>query len=168
MRNRPFFLFLLLCALPLLVSCGTAQVPEKQNVLHSAAESSAPTSEAASELPSYDIDLTELSSNMVYAEVYHMMNEPEDYVGKRVRMEGVCATYDTPGRLVYGCIIADATACCKQGMEFVLSDKYAPEDYPKPGSTIVVSGTFHLYDVGEFVFCDLIDGELEAQNAPDT
>lgn len=175
MRNSLFFLFIPIFVLIFLISCSAAPISEKQNVLQTEQETlqsvpnpSEPVTETALSLPACDIDLTEYNSNMVYAEVYNMMNEPEHYVGKRIRMEGICATYDTPDRLVYGCIIADATACCKQGMEFVLSDDYAPEDYPKPGSTIVVSGTFHLYDVGEFVFCDLVDGELEAQTPPES
>ena len=35
-----------------------------------------------------DVDLTKLSSSMVYSEVYNMMNEPEPYEGKMVKMQG--------------------------------------------------------------------------------
>ena len=35
-----------------------------------------------------DVDLTKLSSTMVYSEVYNMMSSPESYMGKRVRMKG--------------------------------------------------------------------------------
>ena len=167
MPKRLIPLFCLFSALLFLVSCSAATAPEKQNVLQAPPDTAETAAETAALPPACDIDLTELNSNMVYAEVYRMMNEPEEYVGKRIRMEGICATYDTPERLVYGCIIADAAACCKQGMEFVLRDNYVPEDYPEPGSRIVVTGTFHLYDVGEFVFCDLIDGELESQTPAD-
>lgn len=34
-----------------------------------------------------DVDLTQLSSTMIYAEVYNMMVTPDEYVGKTVRME---------------------------------------------------------------------------------
>ena len=45
-----------------------------------------------------DIDLTRLSSTMVYSEVYNMMNTPENYVGKMVRMNGKLAVYKYPER----------------------------------------------------------------------
>ena len=148
----------LLLALMLLVSCAAPEEAEKNVSPTGTAASTAPAETAA-----YDVDLLNYSSSMIYAEVFNMMNEPDDYVDKRVRMEGICATYQTPDRVVYGCIIADATACCKQGMEFVLSDDYAPEDYPAPGSDIVVSGVFELYQAGEFTFCHLTDCTLEAE-----
>ena len=55
-----------------------------------------------------DIDLTTLSSTMVYSEVYNMMNSPEKYVGKMVRMNGKFAVYKYPERNYYTCIIKDA------------------------------------------------------------
>ena len=36
----------------------------------------------------FDVDLTELSASMVYAEVYDMVYNPDDYVGKTVRAKG--------------------------------------------------------------------------------
>ena len=33
-----------------------------------------------------DVDLTQLSSTLVYAEVYNMASNPQSYVGKTVRM----------------------------------------------------------------------------------
>ena len=35
-----------------------------------------------------DVDLTRLSSTMVYSEVYNMMNAPGDYIGKTIKMTG--------------------------------------------------------------------------------
>ena len=35
-----------------------------------------------------DVDLTQLSSTLVYAEVYNMASNPQSYVGKTVRMKG--------------------------------------------------------------------------------
>ena len=129
-----------------------------QNVLPSGASQSAPA--PVSTASPYDLDLLSCSATVVYAEVYNMMNAPENYVGKQIRMEGVLASYPYPDHTVYGCIIADATACCKQGMEFVLADD-RPECYPPPGSEIVVSGRFHTYQAGEFTFCNLVDCRLE-------
>ena len=43
------------------------------------------TTETAAPAPgnAVDVDLTELSSTMVYSEVYAMMTEPENYIGKQ-------------------------------------------------------------------------------------
>ena len=59
-----------------------------------------------------DVDLTVLSSTMVYSEVYNMMVSPEAYIGKTVKMEGLCAYYndEQTGNDYYTCIIQDATA----------------------------------------------------------
>ena len=67
-----------------------------------------------------DVDLTSLSATMVFSEVYHMMTSPQDYTGKVIRMEGICAVSQdhTSGKVYYACIVQDATACCSQGIEF--------------------------------------------------
>ncbi len=70
------------------------------------------------------VDLTTLSSTMVYAEVYQMMYDPGAYVGKTVKMNGQFFAYliDGMDSYIFACIIQDATACCQQGMEFILAD----------------------------------------------
>ena len=67
-----------------------------------------------------DVDLTQMSSTMVYSEVYSMMNSPENYMGKRVRMRGSFAFAEGDNKYYFACLISDATACCAQGIEFVL------------------------------------------------
>lgn len=159
MGRRRLLLFFLL--LTLLAGCAAPSGGKAP----AGGAASAPGSGRESEAdPAYDLDLVQASPTIVYAEVYHMMNEPEDYVGKLVRMEGICASYSYPDHTVYGCIIADATACCKQGMEFVLAED-APENYPAPGAEIVVSGRFHTYQAGEFLFCRLEDCRIEQLRA---
>ena len=111
----------------------------------------APETAAASDPSDVDVDLTVLSSTMVYAEVLNMMTEPNAYDGKTVKMHGRFGAsygYRPDGTinedvLIFACIIADATACCSQGIEFVLSGAYTfPEDYPELDSEITVTGTF--------------------------
>ena len=111
----------------------------------------APEPAAASDPSDVDVDLTVLSSTMVYAEVLNMMTEPNAYDGKTVKMRGRFGAsygYRPDGTinedvLIFACIIADATACCSQGIEFVLSGAYNfPEDYPELDSEITVTGTF--------------------------
>ena len=108
-----------------------------------------------------DIDLTRLSSTMVYSEVYNMMNSPESYVGKMIRMNGKLAVYKYPERNYYTCIIKDATACCQQGMEFLWAGNHKyPDDYPNEGDGIIVTGVFDIYYEGENKYVQLKDASL--------
>lgn len=108
-----------------------------------------------------DVDLTTLSATMVYSEVNNMMTTPENYVGKTVRMDGKLAVYEYPERNYYTCIIKDATACCQQGMEFLWAgDHKYPEDYPKEGDGIIVTGVFDIYYEGDSKYVQLKDATL--------
>ena len=124
----------------------------------------------ASESAGIDIDLTALSSTMVYSEVYNMMVTPENYIGKTVKMRGqleIAQPLDADGnpdpqRIYFSCIIADATACCAQGIEFVLAGEHKyPEDYPQPGAEITVSGTFRTYEEDGYIYGQLYDAEMQ-------
>ena len=99
-----------------------------------------------------DIDLTRMSGTMVYAQVYQMVTHPSKYVGKRIKMKGVFSSYydDVVKKRFYGCVIADALACCSQGLAFELakSRKY-PEEFPDEGETITIIGDFEMAEDGE-------------------
>lgn len=124
----------------------------------------------SAEASGIDVDLTALSSTMVYSEVYNMIVLPENYIGKTVKMNGTFTLYQgldengapIPGQIYFACIIADATACCSQGLEFVLSGEHIyPDDYPELGAEITVVGTFQTYEENGYLYCHLIDAELE-------
>ena len=106
-----------------------------------------------------DIDLTVMSSTMVYSEVLNMMTNPDEYIGKVIKMEGIYATYhdDASGNDYYACIIQDATACCAQGIEFVLADGNYPESNDQ---TLSVVGTFDTYDESGTKYCTLRNATL--------
>lgn len=114
------------------------------------------------------VDLTALSSTMVYAEVFAMMSSPEDYVGKTVKMQGIfskgqlyAAGSLNDGGTVFACVIQDATACCAQGIPFELAgDHTYPQDYPELGDTITVVGTFEIHEQEGMEFCRLRDAEF--------
>lgn len=117
-----------------------------------------------------DVDLTALSSTMVYSEVYNMMATPEGYVGKTIKASGQFAIYQAVGpdgavddsQTYFVCVIADATACCSQGMEFVLTGAHTyPDDYPELGTEITVVGTFQIYEEDGFLYCHLVDAKME-------
>lgn len=110
-----------------------------------------------------DVDLTALSSTMVYSQVYNMMVTPENFTGKVVKMQGSysCFYDSTTGNYYYACIIQDATACCSQGIEFILTDDYKyPQDYPTDGDIITVQGVFDTYYEGENMYCTLRNAKL--------
>lgn len=110
-----------------------------------------------------DVDLTTLSSTMVYSEIYNMMYEPDRYVGKRIKMNGQFAVYGNPntGAVYTACIIMDATACCSQGLEFVLAGEHSyPADDPELGTEITVVGTFQTYEENGYMYCHLVDAEM--------
>ncbi len=133
---------------------GITAVPEVPTVVEEYQEEAA---------PGVDVDLTVLSSTMVYSEVYNMMISPDDYKGKVVKMKGQFVPYydESTGNYYFACFISDATACCSQGIEFILTDEYSyPEDYPHEGDTICVVGTFDTYMEGENMYCTLRNAVL--------
>ena len=110
-----------------------------------------------------DVDLTAMSGTMVYSEVYNMMCNPSDYVGKHIKMRGEFNVFSNneTGKTYYACIIKDATACCAQGVEFIASNKYSyPKDYPQDGEDITVTGVFTTYMEGDTMYCTLKDSEI--------
>ena len=60
-------------------------------------------------------------------------------------------------------VIADATACCAQGLEFVWDDgtHAFPDEYPEPGTEVEVTGTFETYDENGVTYCHLVGSTLE-------
>lgn len=111
-----------------------------------------------------DIDLTKLSSTMVYSEVYNMMYNAPDYVGKVVKMRGLYSLYydEGTGKYYHACIIQDATACCAQGIEFELTEDYRfPEDYPEVNDEVCVTGTFDIYYEGQYQYVTLRGATLQ-------
>lgn len=137
---------LLLCSL---AACGT-----KDNNGADGAANTPPTSQSQS-TGGIDVDLTALSSTMVYSEVHSMMSFPDNYIGKTVKMQGQFTIYQAtdengafiPDKRFFACMIADATACCAQGLEFALAGKPVyPDEYPELGAEITVVGTFEWYE----------------------
>ena len=116
-----------------------------------------------------DVDLTVLSSTMVYSEVYNMLyNDPAHYLGKTVKARGEFSIYQLvtdgvlqPDPVSYACIISDAAACCAEGMEFVLEgDLTYPDDYTEPGTEITVIGEFQSYEENGTTWYHLVNARL--------
>lgn len=104
------------------------------------------------------VDLTELSGTMVYSQVFDMVSMPENYLGAHVRMRGTALSYTDPDteRTFHAVLIADATACCQQGIEYVL----ASGDYPQDGTEVTVEGTFATVQENGIEYCMLQDASV--------
>lgn len=180
-----FCLLLAVCMMASLCACGKGREKDAGNdTLSSDREVSAPTEsipvpedqqspEESEQLQSYagkvDVDLTVLSSTMVYSEVYNMLyNDPAHYLGKTVKARGEFSIYQLvtdgvlqPDPVSYACIISDAAACCAEGMEFVLEGDYTyPDDYPELGTEITVIGEFQSYEENGMTWYHLVNARL--------
>ena len=110
---------------------------------------------SSSKAGSVEVDLTEMSSTMVYSYVADMLANPSSYKGQLVRMSGDSNT--THGG-THSCIVYDALGCCTEGIEYILSED---EAYPDDGDKITVVGTFASYTKGQGKYFVLIDSVLE-------
>ena len=159
--KRIFCLLLAACMMLSLCACGKGREKDAGNDTLSSNEEASASAESIptpkeQETPGesepsqpyagkVDVDLTVLSSTMVYSEVYNMLyNDPAHYLGKTVKARGEFSIYQLvtdgvlqPDPVSYACIISDAAACCAEGMEFVLEgDLTYPDDYPELGAEI--------------------------------
>lgn len=91
-----------------------------------------------------DLDLSAMSGTVVYAEVYNIVYSPSSYLGKTMRIKGSYAEnyYAPTGKTYSYIVIADATACCSQGLEVELNGKSSPSY----GDEIIVTGVFTSYE----------------------
>ena len=129
-----------------------------QHIINS--KSTTKATETTTEAKSVDLDLTKLSSTLVYSEVYNMLITPDDYKGKIIKMKGQFNQYtdEETGKIHNAVIIPDATACCQQGLEFELSDKTNPNF--EQNTEITVVGTFDTYSDGKFLYCHLKNAKI--------
>lgn len=183
--KRIFCLLLAACMMLSLCACGKDSEKDAGNDTPSSdVEVSAPTESIPTpkeqetpgeSKPSHpaagkvEVDLTVLSSTMVYSEVYNMLyNDPAHYLGKTVKARGTFSIYQLvtdgvlqPDPVSYACIISDAAACCAEGMEFVLEgDLTYPDDYPELGTEITVVGEFQAYEENGMTGYHLINARL--------
>lgn len=114
-----------------------------------------------------DVDLNNLNANVVYAQVFQMMTEPDKFIGKRIRMSGQFNVYaaqeGNPSGVTeyYAIIIADAQACCQQGIEFVWPGHTYPEGFPEVKSNASVTGIFEVYEENGKKYCRLVADSVE-------
>ena len=156
MKNIALWIVLVLASLTLAGCAGKADNPPQ----------AAPEAARAEEARPVDLDLTALSGTVVYSQVYDMTVQPEAYTGQKIKMKGSFSYYQDPDTLqeYFAAVIADATACCAQGIEFVWRGTHTfPQDYPPLDTEITVTGIFGTYEENGNAYMRLTDAELEWQ-----
>ncbi|MBQ0111330.1 MAG: hypothetical protein KBS41_05355 [Oscillospiraceae bacterium] len=154
MKKLSFLLAICICAC-LFCGCGepdetTSDVsPENTSSVALTENSEADTKSGNSS--AVDVDLTQMNSTMVYSQVYDIVSKPDKYLGKKIKMKGNVGIYHDEATDIYyyACIIPDATACCQQGIEFLLDGEPSRDKYPAQGSEITIEGNFETYKEGE-------------------
>lgn len=105
-----------------------------------------------------DIDLTKMSSTMIYSTVFNIVTTPKNFVGKTMRMRGEYTTYPiSASETIHACLVRDAAGCCSQGIEFRLTDG----KYPAGAGEITVVGTIDSFRLDGKEICYLRNAALE-------
>ena len=167
MRKNPFILLLLCiisvsCILMSAAGCTKSAAAVADDL---AADTQSINSNAGDTKRTADVDLTVLSSTMVYAEVNRMMDRPDEYIGKTIRMQGpyYVSFYETTNQYYHYVLVEDAAACCVQGLEFIWDGEHVyPDDYPALAdeSQIEINGVFSSYDELGIVYYYLLTEDI--------
>lgn len=111
-----------------------------------------------------DLDLTKMSATMIYSTIFDMLVMAEDYIDKNIKLSGWFETYTDPqtGEMYYAVVVPDATACCQQGLEFIWKGNHTyPDDFPKPGQDITVTGIYKMIETDGVTYTYLEANSVE-------
>jgi len=96
------------------------------------------------------LDLTRMSQTMVYASVMDMLTNPENYLGKTIKIQGEYnVLFHTPERPYNFALIEGASGCCPQNLMFIWDGSH---DYPEIGTKIEMTGIFSSYEGFDFPY----------------
>lgn len=146
---------------------NTKKEASKKEVAGDAGKGKSSKSKSKTSSNKIDIDLNNLNANVVYSQVFLMMTEPDKFIGKRIRMSGQFNVYaaqeGNPSGVTeyYAIIIADAQACCQQGIEFVWPGHTYPDGFPEVKSNASVTGIFEVYEENGKKYCRLVADTVE-------
>ena len=146
---------------------NTKKEVSKKEVAGDAGKGKSSKSKSKTNSNKIDVDLNNLNANVVYSQVFLMMTEPDKFIGKRIRMSGQFNVYaaeeGNPSGVTeyYAIIIADAQACCQQGIEFVWPGHTYPEGFPEVKSNASVTGIFEVYEENGKKYCRLVADSVE-------
>ena len=107
----------------------------------------------------FDYDFTKMNYNMATAVVFDMMVSPGDYENKSARITGEFASELHEGVRLYAVIMWDATGCCPTGLTVVpQKEKKYPDDFPKEGSQVTVTGKMKSIEMfGGWSLCLVVE-----------
>lgn len=147
---RKIWLMLLLAALLVLLlsGCGSGGADKTPE----------PAQTAASAEPAViEVDIARLNDTMAYAQMYTIVNNPQEYVGKTAKLKGSYVPIQDPtreGLYYHFLVVSDITACCEIGVEFFLDGYRYPEDYPQEYAKVELEGVFEMCTVsGQEYIC---------------
>lgn len=104
---------------------------------------------SASQKMPQNIDLTQLSSAIVYAQVYNMLMEAEKFNGVHVKMNGIFyENSDSDKGSIFQCVLVkDNTGCCSVGFDILKGSESIK--FPANLTEIQVEGTFIVKEDSE-------------------
>lgn len=164
MKRKTWLTFLYVMTTTILIGCSNPSEPAL-----APAEETSTDVDTTQVIPqstsdeTVDIDLTTLSSTMIFSQIYDINMAPEGYIGKTIKMNGFFKSYPSPetDAVHFAVIIPDALACCEQGFEFVLNGDYTyPEDYPTDDTDIQITGVLDTYEENGYEYYYVVADEL--------
>ncbi len=102
-----------------------------------------------------DYDLTKMTGLMAYSFVFEVLVDPESYRGDIIKANGFFyrGLSEFTGRNFNYVMVGDDTACCWQGLEFLISGvENTDENYPAQNADIEVVGELKSYDAAGYTF----------------
>ena len=153
MKKHLFILSAAYSCLIFCCSCGQSAPSEEPTRL---------SVSTASNSAEVDVDLTQISDTVRFAELYNITLDPKSHEGKTIRMSGQFREfpYLEGGQTYYAVVVHDAGACCIHGLEVVL-DEESTASYPENDSMVTVEGTLETYESGTIVYSRLRVNEFQ-------
>lgn len=99
------------------------------------------------------IDISDMSSTAVYAEIVNIKSNPSNYLGKTLIVKGIySSTYDKITDIFHNYLIFyDSMGCCYQSLEFVCVETNN-DKLPKEGEKVQLQGLLDSYKLGESTY----------------
>ncbi len=102
-----------------------------------------------------DHDLTQMNGLMAYSFVFEILINPEAYVGEVIKANGFFyrGFSDYTNRYYNYVMVGDDTACCWQGLEFLIDGvENIEKNYPSQNTDIEVVGVLRSYEAAGYTF----------------
>lgn len=111
----------------------------------------------------FNLDLTQMHPDMIFATVFMIVQDPESVRGKTIKVKGNLYTFPTPDgkSTTQYCIIKDALKCCAQGLNLI--PKKAFDKVPADDTQVLVEGVLEPYTVEgvPMTLCRIKDAKVE-------